>query len=101
LWASHRSCRAIWRRIASAGSAKISRLWGSTPIWSIRGAAPGAIAYTWLGYAGRTAAAGEAGAIKAGILALALLGAAAFLPRFIRRSRSAGASGRSARPTGS
>lgn len=63
--------------------------------------APGAIAYTWLGYAGRTAAAGEAGAIKAGILALALLGAAAFLPRFIRRSRSAGASDRSARPTGS
>ena len=63
--------------------------------------APGAIAYTWLGYAGRTAAAGEAGAIKAGILALALLGAAAFLPRIIRQYRSAGASGRSAKPAGS
>lgn len=62
--------------------------------------APGAIAYTYLGYAGRTAVAGEAGAIKAGILALALLGAAAFLPRFIRQYRSAGGAGRSAKPAG-
>jgi uncharacterized membrane protein YdjX (TVP38/TMEM64 family) len=63
--------------------------------------APGVVAYTYLGYAGRTAAAGEAGAIKAGIVALALLGAVAFLPRFVRRYRRAGVSSRSAKPADS
>ena len=47
--------------------------------------APGAIAYTYLGYAGREAASGQAGAIHKALLALALLAAGAFLPRLIRR----------------
>jgi len=48
---------------------------------------PGALAYTWLGYAGRKAAAGESTAIREGLLALALLAAVAFLPRLMRRLR--------------
>lgn len=56
--------------------------------------APGAIAYTWLGYAGRAAATGEAGAIRAAMVALALLAAVAFIPRLMRvRPRAAGQSG--------
>jgi membrane protein DedA with SNARE-associated domain len=47
--------------------------------------APGALAYTYLGHAGRQAAAGQAGAIRTALFALALLAAAAFLPRLIRR----------------
>src|ERR1700730_7228360 len=35
--------------------------------------APGTVAYTWLGYAGRTALSGEADAIRYGLLALGLL----------------------------
>jgi uncharacterized membrane protein YdjX (TVP38/TMEM64 family) len=62
---------------------------------------PGTIAYTYLGYAGRAVAAGEAGAIKVGIIALALLAAVAFLPRFVRRYRRAGVSGRGVKPAGS
>ena len=46
---------------------------------------PGAIAYTYLGYAGREAMAGGEGLIQKGLLALALLAVVAFLPRFIRR----------------
>jgi uncharacterized membrane protein YdjX (TVP38/TMEM64 family) len=46
--------------------------------------APGALAYTYLGYAGREAASGQ-GAIRKGLLALALLAAVAFLPRLVRR----------------
>ena len=34
---------------------------------------PGALAYTWLGYAGREAAAGGEGLIQKGLIALALL----------------------------
>lgn len=49
--------------------------------------APGALAYTWLGYAGREALGGNASAIRYGLLALALLAAIAFLPRIIRRMR--------------
>ncbi len=48
---------------------------------------PGAIAYTYLGYAGREAIAGGEGLIQKGLLALALLAVVAFLPRFIRRLR--------------
>jgi uncharacterized membrane protein YdjX (TVP38/TMEM64 family) len=44
---------------------------------------PGAIAYTYLGYIGREAATGGEDLIKKGMLALALLAATAFLPRFI------------------
>jgi len=48
---------------------------------------PGAIAYTYLGYAGREAVAGGEGVIQKGLLALALLAAVAFLPRLIGRLR--------------
>ena len=47
--------------------------------------APGALAYTWLGYAGQEAASGQSAAIREGLLALALLAAVALLPRLIRR----------------
>lgn len=48
---------------------------------------PGAIAYTYLGYAGREAVAGSEGLIQKGLLALALLAAVAFLPRLIGKIR--------------
>jgi uncharacterized membrane protein YdjX (TVP38/TMEM64 family)/rhodanese-related sulfurtransferase len=48
---------------------------------------PGAIAYTWLGYAGRQAAAGNVSAIRDGLLAIGLFAAVAFLPRLIGRLR--------------
>ncbi len=44
---------------------------------------PGAIAYTYLGYAGREAVAGGEGMIQKGLMALALLAVVAFLPRLI------------------
>jgi len=50
--------------------------------------APGTLAYTWLGYAGRQALAGNESAIRYGLIALALLAVVAFLPRLIRRLRS-------------
>lgn len=46
---------------------------------------PGSLAYTYLGYAGREAAAGGDGLIQKILLALALLATVAFLPHFIRR----------------
>ena len=49
--------------------------------------APGAVAYTWLGYAGRGALAGETDAVRYGLLALGLLAAIALLPRLIGRLR--------------
>ncbi|HBE92441.1 MAG TPA: sulfurtransferase [Gammaproteobacteria bacterium] len=48
---------------------------------------PGALAYTYLGYAGREAIGGGEGLIQKGLLALALLALVAFLPRLIRRLR--------------
>lgn len=48
---------------------------------------PGAIAYTYLGYAGREAVAGGEGMIQKGLLALALLALVSFLPRLIARLR--------------
>ena len=48
---------------------------------------PGAIAYTYLGYAGRDAIAGSEGTIQKALLALALLAVVAFLPRLIGRIR--------------
>jgi uncharacterized membrane protein YdjX (TVP38/TMEM64 family) len=48
---------------------------------------PGAVAYTYLGYAGREAVAGGEGLIRKGLLALALLAIVAFLPRLIRTLR--------------
>jgi uncharacterized membrane protein YdjX (TVP38/TMEM64 family)/rhodanese-related sulfurtransferase len=50
--------------------------------------APGALAYTYLGYAGREAAAGSSGAIRNGFIALGLLATVAFLPRLVRRLRA-------------
>ncbi len=49
--------------------------------------APGATAYTWLGYAGRGALAGHTDSVRYGLLALGLLAAIALLPRLIRRLR--------------
>lgn len=51
---------------------------------------PGALAYAWLGHAGREALAGEAGAIRNALFALALLALVAFLPRLVRQYRRAG-----------
>lgn len=48
---------------------------------------PGAIAYTYLGYAGREAVGGGEGLIQKALLALALLALVAFLPRLIGRLR--------------
>ena len=48
---------------------------------------PGAIAFTYLGYAGREAIAGGEGMIQKGLLALALLAVVAFLPRLIGNLR--------------
>jgi uncharacterized membrane protein YdjX (TVP38/TMEM64 family)/rhodanese-related sulfurtransferase len=50
---------------------------------------PGALAYTYLGYAGREAIAGGEGLIQKGLIALALLGLVAFLPGLIKRLRGA------------
>jgi uncharacterized membrane protein YdjX (TVP38/TMEM64 family) len=51
---------------------------------------PGAMAYTWLGYAGRSAAAGNGSALRYGLLGLAVLAMIAFLPRLYKRFRSGG-----------
>ncbi|GBE08300.1 TVP38/TMEM64 family inner membrane protein YdjZ [bacterium BMS3Bbin11] len=48
---------------------------------------PGAIAYTYLGYAGREAIGGGEGLIQKGLLALGLLALVAFLPRIIGKMR--------------
>jgi uncharacterized membrane protein YdjX (TVP38/TMEM64 family) len=50
--------------------------------------APGAIAYTYLGYAGREAAARSSSAIRNALIALGLLATVAFLPRLVRRLRA-------------
>lgn len=52
---------------------------------------PGALAYTYLGYAGREAVGGGEGMIQKGLLALALLGLVSFLPSLVRRLRSTAA----------
>lgn len=49
--------------------------------------APGAFAYTYVGYAGRQAIAGGETAIQTGLIALALLAVVAFLPRLVKRMR--------------
>ena len=48
---------------------------------------PGAVAYTWLGHAGREALAGETDAVRYGLLALGLLAAITLLTRLIKRLR--------------
>jgi uncharacterized membrane protein YdjX (TVP38/TMEM64 family) len=51
---------------------------------------PGAMAYTWLGYAGRSAAAGNGSALRYGLLGLGVLAIIAFMPRLYQRFRSGG-----------
>lgn len=48
---------------------------------------PGAVAYTWLGYAGRGALTGDADTVRYGLLAVGLFAAIALLPRLIGRLR--------------
>ncbi len=48
---------------------------------------PAAFAYTYVGFAGREALAGGEGLIRNGMIALALVGISAFLPRLIQRLR--------------
>lgn len=63
----------------------------SLPIYILASAVcmlPGGIAYTWLGYAGRSAATGETSALRYGLLGLAVLAMIAFLPRLFRRLRA-------------
>ncbi len=50
--------------------------------------APGALAYAWVGHAGAEVIAGGRSGIQAGLLALGLLAAVAFLPRLVRRMKS-------------
>ena len=47
--------------------------------------APGTLAFTYLGYAGREAAAGSEGIIRNALIALALLAVVMFLPRLVKR----------------
>ncbi len=49
---------------------------------------PGALAYTWLGYAGREALAGGQDIVRNILIALALVSTISFLPRLIRRLRT-------------
>ncbi|VAX17072.1 DedA family protein, putative, partial [hydrothermal vent metagenome] len=49
--------------------------------------APGGIAYTYLGYAGKEALAGGEGLVQKGLMALGLLAVALFLPRFVMKMR--------------
>jgi len=62
---------------------------GATALFMI----PGAFAYSWLGYAGREAIGGGDDLIRKGLIALALVAVAAFLPRLVRRLRSGTANG--------
>lgn len=48
---------------------------------------PGTLAYTYLGYAGREAAAGGEGLVQKGLIGLALLASVTFLPRLVARLR--------------
>jgi uncharacterized membrane protein YdjX (TVP38/TMEM64 family)/rhodanese-related sulfurtransferase len=49
---------------------------------------PGTLAYTWLGHGGREAMAGNAAAIRYGLLGLGLLAAIAFVPRLLQRFKN-------------
>ena len=49
---------------------------------------PGALAYTWLGYAGREAIAGNDAAIRYGLMGLGLLAAVSFVPRLLQRLKN-------------
>jgi len=49
---------------------------------------PGALAYSWLGHAGRQAIGDEEGVVNNILIALALVSAMAFLPRWLRKLKS-------------
>ena len=49
---------------------------------------PGALAYTYMGYVGREALAGDAAIIQKAMLALALLAIVSFLPSLIKKLRN-------------
>lgn len=49
---------------------------------------PGALAFTWMGYAGREALTGGEGTVRAILIALALVASMAFLPHWIRKLRA-------------
>ncbi len=59
-------------------------------IASLIAMAPGTLAYTWLGYAGRQALGGDAAAVRYGLVALGLLAAIGFGPRLVSRLRGVG-----------
>lgn len=63
---------------------------GPYTVASLLAMAPGTVAYTWLGYAGRQAATGGQAGIRNLLFALAVLGLVAFLPRLLRRLRQTG-----------
>jgi len=49
---------------------------------------PGALAFTWLGHAGREALSGGEGTVRAILIALALVATMVFLPRWVRRLKA-------------
>jgi len=49
---------------------------------------PGALAFTWLGHAGREALSGGEGMVRTILIAMALVSAMAFLPRWVRKLRA-------------
>lgn len=49
---------------------------------------PGALAFTWLGHAGRQALTGNEDAVQYALIALAIIAAMAFVPRFIEGLKS-------------
>jgi rhodanese-related sulfurtransferase/membrane protein DedA with SNARE-associated domain len=49
---------------------------------------PGALAFTWLGHAGREALSGGEGMVRTVLIALALVSAMMFLPRWVRKFRA-------------
>ncbi len=51
--------------------------------------APGAVAFTWLGHAGKEALEGNSASIQYGLLALGLLAVIAFVPRLSKQMRKA------------
>ena len=57
---------------------------GRCPVFML----PGALAHAWLGHAGRQALEGDAGMVRNGLIALAPVCVAAFLPRWLRKLRA-------------
>ena len=49
---------------------------------------PGALAFTWLGHAGHAALSGGEGVVRSVLIALALVSAMAFLPRWVRKFKA-------------